>query len=174
MPKDAGGKVLGRAPRKALAVKNTGKKDAGKKDAGPAKPQKKHAKAAALTTALMVSSPVEMQASLSPRALQTRVMNIQSILRSTSPTPPSSPTYPPSSLEYKPEEWRSSVATLAARIDVERAELRALKDRVQQMEEDAGFPKKAAAEDGRSAGDGRLAGLPKASVVPAPTSLFGE
>jgi hypothetical protein len=81
---------------------------------------------------------------------------------------------------HKPEEWRSSVATLAARIDVERAELRALKDRVQQMEEDAGFPKKAAAEGGRSAeggrwaGDGRLAGLPKAAVVPAPTSLFGE
>jgi len=168
MLKDASGKVLSRAPRKALAVKNTckkdagkkdaGKKDAGKKHAGTAKPQKKHAKAA---------GPVEMQASLSPRALQTRVMNIQSILRSTSPTPPSSPTYPPSSLEYKPEGWRLSFATLSARIDKEHAELRALKDLVQQME-------KAAAEGGRSAEGGRLAGLPKASVVPAPTSLFGE
>ena len=158
MPKHVDSRVFGRAPRKALAVK-----PASKKDAGPAKPQKKHAKDAALTTALMASS---------PQPLQTRDMNIQSILRSprsTDATPPSSPT-------YKPEEWRSSVATLAARIDVERAELRALKDRVQQMEQDAGFPKKAAAEDGRSAAGGR-------SVVDdrsagderlAPASLFGE
>jgi hypothetical protein len=82
MLKDASGKVLGRTPRKALAVKKTGKKDAGKKDAGTAKPKKKHAKAAALTAALMVRSP--------------------------SPTPPSSPT-------------DKMHKTLAARIDVERA-----------------------------------------------------
>lgn len=155
MPKHVDSRVFGRAPRKALAVK-----PASKKDAGPAKPQKKHAKDAALTTAS------------SPQPLQTRDMNIQSILRSprsTDATPPSSPT-------YKPEEWRSSVATLAARIDVERAELRALKDRVQQMEQDAGFPKKAAAEDGRSAADGRSAvdGRSARDERLAPASLFGE
>ena len=57
MPKEECSRVMGHAPRKALAVKKVSK----------TKPQKKHAKAAALTTALMA--------------------------RSTSPTPPSSPTY---------------------------------------------------------------------------------
>jgi hypothetical protein len=52
---------------------------------------------------------------------------------------------------------------LAARIDVERAELRALKDRVRQMEEDMGFSKTDTTEDARAAEDAR----------PAP-SRFGE
>ena len=80
--------------------------------------------------------------------------------RSASATPPSSPV----AETRKKEEWRLGVATLAARIDVERAELRALKDRVRQMEEAMGLSKTDMAEDARAAEDAR----------PAPTSLFGE
>jgi hypothetical protein len=142
--------VFGRAPRKALAVKKVNKQGA-----STTKSQKKPVKSAV---------PAALGASLSPEALQTRVMNVQSILRSprsTSPTPPSSPVA--RSPTYKQEEWRTSHATLAARIDVERAELRALKDRVRQMEEAMGFSKTDMAEDARAAEDAR----------PAP-SRFGE
>lgn len=146
MPKEEKKSIVhGRAPRKALAVKK-----ASKQGASTTKPQKlRVSRAAALTTALMVSS---------PQALQTRDMNIQSILRtprSASPTPPSSPVArsPP----YKQEEWRTSHATLAARIDVERAELRALKDRVRQMEEAMDFSKTGTAEDARPSEDARPA-----------------
>jgi len=129
MPKDECKNVLGRAPRKALGVKKAIKKDTGK-----AKPKKEPKTAVPALT-------VPVSILRSPR--------------STSPTPPSSPIA--RSPTYKQEEWRTSHATLAARIDVGRAELRALSDRVKQLEEELGFPKKSVAEDARMAEDARTA-----------------
>jgi len=143
MLKDASGKVLGRAPRKALAVKNTckkdagkkdagkkdaGKKDAGKKDAGTAKPQKKHAKAAALTTALMARSTSPTPPS-SPSPTPPAPRSPRSPQRSPSHSPPHSPT-------YDREPWWDPVISLTRRMDAVAASLKDLQDRVKCLEDE--------------------------------------
>jgi hypothetical protein len=157
MPKDECESVLGGAARKALGVRNAIKKDTDK--ALGRAPRKALGVKKTMKTGAGTAKPKKEPKAAVP-ALTVPVSILRSP-RSTSTTPPSSPIA--RSPTYKQEEWRTSHATLAARIDVGRAELRALSDRVKQLEEELGFPKKGAAEDARTAEDAR----------PAP-SRFGE
>ena len=150
--------VLGHAPRKALGVKNAINTGAGK----PKSP-KKTVKAAKPAVPAAVAEP----AADAESAAVAKPVSILRSPRSTSTTPPSSPIACSPTLTQT--ELASRIATLAARIEVGRAEMRTVKDRLKELERDLGFPRNTAAEDGRPAEDGRAA----EDARPAP-SRFGE
>lgn len=153
--------VLGHAPRKALGVKNaikTGKPKSPKKTVKAAKP--------AVPAAVAEPAADEPAADAEPAAVAKPVSILRSP-RSTSTTPPSSPIACSPTLTQT--ELASRIATLAARIEVGRAEMRTVKDRLKELERDLGFPRNTAAEDGRPAEDDRAA----EDARPAP-SRFGE
>lgn len=153
--------VLGHAPRKALGVKNAIK-------TGKPKSPKKTVKAAKPAEPAAVAEPAadEPAADAEPAAVAKPVSILRSP-RSTSTTPPSSPIACSPTLTQT--ELASRIATLAARIEVGRAEMRTVKDRLKELERDLGFPRNTAAEDGRPAEDDRAA----EDARPAP-SRFGE
>ncbi len=136
----------GKAPRKALCVKKVVKKGA-----GTAKPQKKHAKAAALTTALMArstsptppSSPTyKMHKTLAARIDVERADTEFDVFGSSddspSPTPPAprSPRSPPHTPTYDREPWWDPVISLTRRMDAVAASLKDLQDRVKCLEDE--------------------------------------